>query len=61
VDVWGSPFGVSVDTFPPIYYDEFICRTCKQDFTVKSDDEDGVRAILKEYIPGHWYPDDEDE
>lgn len=58
-DVWTSPFGVTIDIYPPIYYDEWMCKACKQQFTVKSDDAHGVRAILKDYIPGHYYPDDD--
>jgi transposase-like protein len=58
-DVLSSLSGVSVDTMPPIYYVEWACQSCKQYFTVKSDAERGVRAILKDYVIGHYYPDDE--
>lgn len=56
--VYTDDSGVTVDTLPPLTYIEYGCHDCKQTFTVKQDEQLSVRAVIKDYQWGKYYPDD---
>jgi transposase-like protein len=57
-DVERDGYRVSIDMAEPIYYTPYKCRACGKEFAVKSDDEHPVRAIIKAWNIGRYYPDD---
>ena len=49
--------GVTVDTAPQVYYRPHTCNSCDKEFVVKSDDENPVLAIIKDWQMGGFYAD----
>lgn len=56
-DLERDEVGIAIDMMLPVYYTDYTCNSCSQRFTVKSDDENPLRAIVKEFHWGKFYPD----
>lgn len=57
VDAERTDYGIAVDAIPPVYYTEYRCRNCLQWFAIKSNDENTLLAIIKDFQVGRFYPD----